>query len=193
MQELFTIGCSTHSIDSFLKLLQKFNIRVVADVRSVPFSKFTPQFNADMLEKALYKNKIYYLNFSKEFGARRSELEAYTDNQVDFDKVKSLPLFKSGVLRIQEGLSKGFRIALMCTEKDPEDCHRFSLVAKGIYERANIDAKHILFDGNLITTKEIENKLITEYNLEPDLFETFDPVAQVYKKIEETVAYTNFT
>lgn len=187
---LFTVGCSTHTTEIFIQMLKKYCIDVIIDVRSSPSSKYTPQFNACLLKECLKKNRIYYLSFAKEFGARRIENDAYTNNQVDFEKVKKLPIFIYGVERIKNGLQKGYHIALMCTEKDPVDCHRFSLVSRGISELIGVNSNHILFDGSLVSTKEIEQHLIKKYLIEPELFDqNFNPLPIIYKKLENNVAY----
>ena len=79
----------------------------------------------------------------------------------------------------------------MCTEKEPADCHRFSLVAKGISERIGVYANHILYDGTLVTTKDIEQQLLKQYSIEAELFDgNDDPLVQLYKTLEHKVAYS---
>ncbi|AVX31767.1 Protein of unknown function, DUF488 [Carboxydocella thermautotrophica] len=56
-----------------------------------------------------------------------------------------------------KGVEKGFRIALMCSEKDPFDCHRSILVAKEFYERG-YEIKHSL------TMKEEREKFWQVHN-----------------------------
>jgi uncharacterized protein (DUF488 family) len=170
MNRIYTIGTSIHSTDEFCSLLLKHRIDAIADVRSVPYSKYTPQFNKDILVRSLQQVSICYLDFGAEFGARRTEQEAYTDNKVDFEKVVRLPVFLSGVERISTCINKGFNIALMCTEKNPLDCHRFSLLSNPLSKFLDIDIEHILFDGNIITQQSLENELLHDLNLYNDLF-----------------------
>lgn len=189
--KLYTIGCSIHTIESFIDILKKHEVNVVIDVRSTPYSKHTAQFNKENLQRATSHNRIYYSSFSKEFGARRKENCVYTNDTVSFDKVKQLPIFINGVERIRKGLQEGYRIALMCTEKEPADRHRFSLVAKGISERIGVYANHILYDGTLMTTKDIEQQLLKQYSIEAELFDgNDDPLVQLYKTLEHKVAHS---
>jgi uncharacterized protein (DUF488 family) len=174
MNRIYTIGTSIHSADEFCSLLLKHHIDAIADVRSVPYSKHTPQFNKDILVHSLQRASIRYLDFGAEFGARRIEQEAYTDNKVDFEKVAKLPVFLSGVERISTGINKGFNIALMCTEKYPLDCHRFSLLSNSLSKFLDIDIEHILFDGNIVTQQSLENELLHDLNLDNDLFISHD-------------------
>lgn len=67
---IFTIGHSNHSLDVFINLLQFHKIDVLVDVRSKPFSPFSPQFNKEGLEKAVKASGIRYLFQGKEVGGR---------------------------------------------------------------------------------------------------------------------------
>ena len=53
MNYILTIGHSTHELDYFLHLVTTHHVTAIADVRSVPASRFTPQFNRDALKRAL--------------------------------------------------------------------------------------------------------------------------------------------
>lgn len=190
MGGLYTIGCSVLSQSDFIRNLKINNINVVADVRSSPYSKVTPQFNREELKILLKKNKILYGDFSKEFGARREEPFVYEKRQVSFEKTKQLPIFLEGVQRIKKGLDMGYSIALMCTEKYPLDCHRFSLVARGIYEDTGIECQHILTSGGIKKTSELENEMLKKFNLETDLFLDYKArVKMAYKFINEEIGY----
>ena len=52
---LYTIGHSTHSLTEFLEILHSFNIKILADIRSMPGSRKFPQFNQDNLKIAAEK------------------------------------------------------------------------------------------------------------------------------------------
>jgi uncharacterized protein DUF488 len=47
--ELWSIGHSNHSIERFLALLRQHEIATLADVRTAPYSRYSPQFNRDEL------------------------------------------------------------------------------------------------------------------------------------------------
>ena len=190
MGQLYTIGCSTLTLDDFVRNLKLNHINVVADVRSVPYSRSTPQFNREILKERLNKEHIGYGDFSKEFGARRIEVNAYENNQVSFDKTKNLPEFENGIARIKKGLQMGFSIALMCTEKNPLECHRFSLVARGIFEKTSIRSSHILTDGTIVSTEQLEQEMLIEFGMQPELFASSDEqLKEAYKLINEKIGY----
>jgi uncharacterized protein (DUF488 family) len=133
----------------------------VIDVRSIPASKYSPQFNQDGLKCYLKAHNIQYLHFGDEFGARRTDC-LDENEQVDFEKAVETPLFKKGVERVMKGLEKGFRIAFMCSEADPLECHRFSLVSRFFYDNG-VDVQHILKDASLASQAKLEKEMIATY------------------------------
>lgn len=102
-----------------------------------------------------------YLYFGDEFGARRTDC-LDENGQVSFEKAVETPLFESGVTRVMKGLEKGFRIAFMCSEANPLECHRFSLVSRYFYEHG-IDVQHILKDSTLASQADLEKEMIASY------------------------------
>ena len=157
---VYTVGHSTHTKEKFLSLLRTNNVTAVADVRSVPYSKFTPQFNTDELASFLDQHDIKYVHLGKELGARSENPDCYTpDGKVDYTKLAGTKLFQSGLERVRKGSEK-YQIALMCAEKKPDECHRTILVAKEL-EKLGFDLYHILDDG----TKEPHSR--TKQRLNP--------------------------
>lgn len=160
---LFTIGHSIHQLDEFVLLLSQYKIDYVLDVRSTPYSKYAENYNREILNKYLPLNKIHYSYMGAYFGARQENKALYSqEGYLDFEKVRSTSLFLKGVDNVKKGLSQGYNIVLMCTEKDPFDCHRAIMVARG-FELEGFDVKHILFDGSLIDQKELDNRLLDKY------------------------------
>ena len=158
---LYSVGHSNQSQEEFLELLKKHGINCIVDVRSVPASKYTPQFNLEPLKWFLRANEIQYLHFGDEFGARRTDcLDA--DGQVNFEKAIDTANFQRGVERLMNGLQKGFRISLMCSEANPLECHRFALVSRFFYDNG-LDVQHILKDGELASHAALEKQMIDEY------------------------------
>ena len=111
---IYTIGHSNHSTDEFLHLLQAHGITCVVDVRSIPASKHSLQYNQDILEGFLKYHHINYQFFGREFGARRTD--SYNQQgQVDFELAVKTDLFQHGVKRINTLLEVN-RVTLMCSE-----------------------------------------------------------------------------
>lgn len=186
---LYTVGHSVHPIDHFIGMLKRNEIEAVADVRSSPYSKFTPQFNRESLKQSLLDHEIRYVFLGNELGARRDEPECYENHKVVYRKVANLPSFKSGVLRLRAGAEK-MRVAIMCSEKDPLTCHRTVLVAHFARNQFS-DTLHILEDGSIESRAEADSRLLQDYNMEKeDLFSSYEErLAIAYSKRAEKIAY----
>ena len=70
---LYSIGHSSQTQEEFLALLVQHGVNCIVDVRSVPASKYAPQFNQEVLKGFLKRNGVQYLSFGDEFGARRTD------------------------------------------------------------------------------------------------------------------------
>lgn len=158
---LYTVGHSSQSLEEFLTLLQRHGINCVVDVRSVPASKYAPQFNEESIKTFLKLHGIQYLPFGNEFGARRTDC-INDEGQVDFEVAVTTPLFQQGAKRLMKGLEKGFCIALMCSEADPLECHRFSLVSR-YFHNQGIEVFHIFKDANLASQGEVEKRMVNDF------------------------------
>ncbi|MBI4555285.1 MAG: DUF488 domain-containing protein [Planctomycetes bacterium] len=188
---IYTIGHSDRTIERFISLLKQHGITAIADVRSAPYSRFHPQFNKDTLAASLEKEGIKYVFLGKELGARPDDRSCYENGQVDFGRVAEREEFKSGLERVLTGGEK-YRIALMCAEKEPLDCHRTILVCHNL-KRPGVIIKHILFDGTLEEYHDTESRLLKLTNCEQDLFnkdvDDSERLEQAYKKRASEVAY----
>ena len=71
-RQLFTIGHSTRSLGEFVNLLRASHIECLADVRTIPRSRHTPQFNREALEVELPKAGLRYVHFPRLGGLRKS-------------------------------------------------------------------------------------------------------------------------
>ena len=159
--KLYSIGHSSQTQEEFLALLMQHGINCIVDVRSVPASKYTPQFNQETLKWFLKSHDIQYLHFGDEFGARRTD--CFDEHgQVNFEQAVKTPNFQQGVIRLMTGLKKGYRIALMCSEADPLECHRFSMVSRYFYDQG-VDVQHILKDGILASHASLEKEMINQF------------------------------
>ena len=191
---VYTVGHSNHPIEEFLKLLVKHNINCVCDVRSMPYSRFTEQYNRENIKEYLSEHNIKYLFFGEEFGARREEKGLLTDGMVDFEKVAKNEKFIKGINRIEKGLEKGYRIALMCTEKEPIECHRTILVSRNLYLKGMV-ILHILSDGTAVYHEKIEEELVEKYfpNRNQlsifDMNESIDYLKEAYKNANSDIGY----
>ena len=195
-REVYTVGHSNHSIEYFLELLQSQEISCLIDVRSVPVSNYNPQFNRAPLENFLKRHGIVYMHFGKEFGARHEDKNLLNDEgKVDFKTVRQSFAFQQGVERVDIGLSKGIKIALMCAEGNPLECHRFSMISIGL-EEVGIHVNHILKDKTVKSHAELEKELLKKYKKkipQPSLFpkdvHEQDPLKHVYKLHNKAIGW----
>jgi uncharacterized protein (DUF488 family) len=188
---VFTVGHSTHSSSVFLSLLQKHGITAVADVRSMPVSRFTPQFNRYAVERSLSDVDIKYVFLGKELGARTEDLTCYVDGRVRYDLLARTSNFASGIKRLRNG-SQSERIAVMCTEQEPLDCHRCVLVAR-VLEEYEIPVEHIHGDGHAEDHASAMRRLMANFGLDQeDLFRTSDErLKEALNRQEQRIAYVN--
>jgi uncharacterized protein (DUF488 family) len=186
---VLTIGHSNHSIEAFLALLHAHDVTALADVRSVPFSRFAPQFNRDALEASLRADGVKYVFLGRELGGRSNDPSCYANGRVQYARLAATNLFAKGIDRIFKGASE-HRIALMCAEKDPLDCHRTILVSRALVER-DIAVGHILSDGRLEAHGDAMIRLLDSFGLpRDDLFRSRNElIAEALAKQEERVAY----
>lgn len=166
--EIFTIGHSNHTGDEFLALLRAHSIQTVADVRSSPYGR-NRHFDREFLAAALSEAGIEYLFLGRELGARRDEAAAYVGDRADYDLIAGLPQFQAGIARLLE-LAPRRRVALMCAEKEPLDCHRTILVSRRL-AAAGFSVRHILADSGLENHEDSERRLVKLMKIMPDLFD----------------------
>lgn len=152
--DLFTIGHSNHSREALLERLQQHAIQVLVDVRSQPYSRYTPQFNTDELRAALAEQDVRYVFLGRELGGRPEGAAFYDDEgHVLYGRVAESRPFLEGVEKVLRG-GRMYRVALMCSEENPAICHRHLLVARVLGERgANV--VHIRGDGRLQTEDDL--------------------------------------
>ena len=162
-------------VDSMFRTLQHFNVSYLVDVRSVPYSKQYPQCNAEALKAYGRRYNVPYAHMP-ELGAKadpsqdvyskasdiffddifpiaksnrpeKVELNAW-EEIVDFRKFRHAEYFTDGLKRIETAYDKGFTLALMCSEKNPMECHRYFLASKSIEQRFGdwITVEHIIQD-----------------------------------------------
>ncbi|AHY55739.1 DUF488 domain-containing protein [Bradyrhizobium japonicum] len=188
-ETVFTIGHSTQPVDRFIELLKKHGITAVADVRSKPYSRMNPQFNREDLKKALRDAKIKYVFLGKELGARSEDQSCYCNGQVQYDRLAKTDLFKKGIERVREG-SIDYRIALMCAEKEPLDCHRTILVARELADEG-VPIVHILYNGQAEKHEDAIGRLISMMRIpNADMFrEQSTVIRDAYEKRGKEIAY----
>jgi uncharacterized protein (DUF488 family) len=184
-----TIGHSSHTLERFMALLQQYRVTALADVRSMPYSRFSPQFNRTPLKEHLSENGIRYVFLGRELGARPEDPSCYIDGRVQYRKLAQTALFMSGIERVTKGAAK-YRIALMCAERDPLDCHRTLLIGRALVDLF-VQVDHVLSDGSLESHADAMSRLLNLTSIpDQDLFRSrAELISEALKKQEDRIAY----
>lgn len=158
---IYTVGHSNVKFEKFLDLLNGIN--VVVDVRSVPFSKYVPQFNIDSIKSQLEGIGIEYV-FMKDgrvgniLGGRPKDDTCYTNGDVIYERVAGKEWYKKGISSLIE-LAKKKTVTIMCGEEDPYKCHRHHLITQSLLKEG-ITVIHIRGDGSQERVEKPDKKTI---------------------------------
>ena len=189
---IFTIGHSNHPIVKFITLLKQHDIGQVVDVRSEPYSRYSSHFNKAELEHHLIAENIHYSFLGAELGARPLSSRYYDGNKVNFDKLVKGEKFQRGIRWLLEHISNE-RIALMCAEKDPLDCHRM-IILSCYLKNHQVNIGHIHEDGIVEEHHQAELRLVRYLKIEPTLFEPDmteeELIERAYQKQQDTISFS---
>ncbi|HBQ00800.1 MAG TPA: DUF488 domain-containing protein [Gammaproteobacteria bacterium] len=188
---LFSIGYATKPLTEFMVQLQSYEVNVVADVRSVPYSAAFHDYHRELLQRALKQQGISYVYLGKELGPRSTNPAHYDETgRVQYDRLQRADNFLHGIERLLTGLDKALNIALLCAEKDPAFCHRSLLIGHHLARANALPIQHIGFDGALESQAELEQRLVSLHDLEQDLFAAADDLAELaYKRQVQATSY----
>lgn len=157
-ERIFTIGYGNQSQEALIDNLAKLAISYVVDVRSSPFSRFKPEFSREPLAKSLKDRQIKYVFMGDLLGGRPEDEDCYVSGKVDYARVREKDFFTRGIGRLQKAHEQGIAVCLLCSEGQPEQCHRSKLIAAALID-AGIEVTHILPDGSLQSQAEVMTKL----------------------------------
>jgi hypothetical protein len=147
---VWTVGHSNHGFGGFAHLVAGQRIEFLVDVRSYPYSRFAPHFNREELEGAMAAHGVGYLFLGEELGGRPTREEHYdADGHALYGLMSEEERFKAAVDRLIRGAHR-HRIALVCSEGNPQDCHRRLLVGKVLCDRG-VELRHTSFTRTATT------------------------------------------
>jgi uncharacterized protein (DUF488 family) len=186
---IWTIGHSNHSVLRFIDLLQGAGIECVADVRSVPFSRRNPQFSQKALTASLKDAGIVYWFLGDALGARPKDEGCYENGKVSYARIAATRAFQDAISALIDR-SDSKRIALMCAEKEPLDCHRTILVGRALAERG-AELRHIHADAQIEPQAALEERLLHLAKEHADLLSGRDAaLARAYDKRGRQMAFS---
>ncbi len=163
---IFTVGHSNHSGEAFVELLRRHGVEEAVDVRSSPYSRnpYTAHFNREALASLLEEHGIRYVFLGDELGGRPADSACYdASGRVRYEEVARSDGFFSGVCSLLRD-AESRRVAVVCSEKEPLDCHRTLLIAHALTSEAyGVDGgrvRHILADGRVETHEATMRRLV---------------------------------
>ena len=139
---IYTIGYGNRSIEQFISVLQRHEIAYLIDVRSVPYSRYKPEFSKTALEKELKRYGIRYVFMGDTLGGRPDDDACYIDGRVDYEKVMDTKRYQSGIERLRTVFEQQQCAVIMCSEGRPEHCHRCKLIGATLTKQG-ISTSHI--------------------------------------------------
>lgn len=143
MSTLYSIGHGNKTFEEFDKELRSFDIQYLIDVRTKPFSKWNPTFNQDMLKCLVQRYGYTYVYMGDSIGGMPSDSSCYTEGHIDYAKVAEKDFFQKGLARLLVAAEKELRVAIMCSESEPEKCHRSKLIGQELM-KYGISLNHII-------------------------------------------------
>ena len=144
--EIHTIGHSTRTVETLVELLRQNGVEEVVDVRSVPRSRYNPQFNSDALRHSLAAAGLAYRHMPGLGGLRKPRIDSPNDGwesegfrgYADYMQTSEFEAQLTELIT----LAQTKRLSLMCAEALPSQCHR-SLIADALSVR-KVTVQHIL-------------------------------------------------
>ena len=146
---LWTIGHSTLAIEDFVRLLEAFEIQLLADVRSFPGSRRYPHFNRENLRSSLAPAEIEYAHLPELGGRRRARPDSINmawrnESFRGYADYMETIGFADGISRLLDVAAQR-RTAIMCAESLWWRCHR-SLISDYL-KAQGVEVVHILAAG----------------------------------------------
>ena len=173
MHLVYTIGYSGYgnTPEAMIVELTKRKINVLIDVRSNPYSAQFNGYNKESFAALLSQYGIKYRNYANFFGAKQEDSAFYskfdgTDSRIDYELFTKSEQFKQGVKNMETIVEKGLISVIMCSEKDPINCHRAIMVAKTLSQEYGFEIKHIVPEKEDETQEELEKRMMNTISCE---------------------------
>jgi uncharacterized protein (DUF488 family) len=146
-RQLLTIGHSNHSLDKFIELLRQHSVKRLVDVRTAPYSRFSPHFSKPELKRHLNGVGIEYFYLGDRLGGRPEDPACFDEaGALDYGRIARQPWFADGIAELIEHMSAK-RTTIMCSEEDPGDCHRNLLISDYLLRHTDTSIHHIRGSG----------------------------------------------
>lgn len=134
MPTIYTIGYGGRIWEDFIRVLKRYGIGIIIDVRRFPTSKYE-DYKKEIMEKRLAEEGIEYVHIESLGGYRGEYVKHMMTNE-----------WKEGYYLLKK-ISLEKTAAIMCKEKNVILCHRKYISSKLLSD--GWDVKHITADDTL--------------------------------------------
>ena len=155
---IYTIGYGSRSIVELIEVLRQHQVAYLIDVRSVPYSRYKPEFSKKPLANELEQQGIRYVFMGDSLGGKPDDETCYVNGIVDYEKVKNTEFYQRGIERLHTAFAQQQRIALMCSEGKPEHCHRCKLIGATLTTE-DLPVVHIDENNDQITQEQVIERI----------------------------------
>ena len=177
--QIYTIGHSNHTWESFLLLLKEHGITLLVDTRSKPVSSYAPFSNIRVLPGLLEDEGIEYQFMGDSLGGKPNDQSLYdSDGKPDYRKMRSQEDFQTGIrqlIRMADTTEEVHPEAvgeigtvIMCSEEDPTKCHRRLLLGPAL-EQQGVNLLHIRATGSIQSSDSLGSKKAYQQQLQGTL------------------------
>ena len=162
---IYTIGHSNRSIEEFITLLEENKIELLADVRTIPRSRYNPQFNKETLPETLGTHGIGYVHLPALGGLRNKGTHSVASKNTAWENASfrnyadyaDMEPFRVGLEELMS-LAKERHTCYMCAEAVWWRCHRRIITDYLIARGWNV--RHIMGAGKIDNAKINESAIV---------------------------------
>lgn len=157
MTKIYTIGYGGRSSNDFMQLLRRYDIALLVDVRSQPYSKFNPDFTRSTLTRILRGAGVDYAFLGETLGGRPTDEDCFVDGLLNAARCEERAWYRQGIARLKS-LAAQRCTAIMCSEKDPANCHRSYTIGVTLQKDPSCSVLHIDKGGALKDQAALEDE-----------------------------------
>jgi uncharacterized protein (DUF488 family) len=157
--DAFTMGFSIREWQDTVDILNAYSIQCLIDIRTLPGSKRTPQFNLEHLQAALPKAGVEYIHMKELGGLRKPRKDSVNDAwrndsfRAYADYMQSAE-FQAAIARLEQLIRQRTSV-YVCTEAVFWRCHR-QLVSDALLIRG-------FRVGHIFSATKVEAHKLTEF------------------------------
>lgn len=151
---IYTIGYGNRPIGDFLNLLARYGVDCLVDTRSLPYSRFRPDYRKKALQEHLEKAGFAYLYKGEALGGKRVDPDCFVNGALDLPRLYAKEAFQTALREVEEAAFQRNGLVLMCAELRPENCHRSWMLTPPLQEHG-FEVLHIDEHGALKTQQEV--------------------------------------